>query len=87
MAFFGAVSCLTGNGKASASVGFRKRYPSQGSVSMYSGRAGLFSMFLRRALIYVRKYSASSQYSLPPKRPQDPGMGERDILVLHQKGQ
>jgi hypothetical protein len=54
---------------------------------MYSGRAGLFSMFLRRALIYVRKYSASSQYSLPPERPQDPGMGERDILVLYQKGQ
>ena len=45
--------------------GLRKRYPTDGSVTIYSGLAGLSSIFLRSLLTYTRKESVSLLYSAP----------------------
>src|ERR1700686_4952026 len=52
-------------GVESGSDGLRKRYPTHGSVNMYSGRAGSFSIFLRSILTYDLRYSSSPPYSGP----------------------
>src|ERR1700722_14268302 len=49
----------------SASLGLLKRYPTQGSLTMYSGLAGFFSIFLRSVQMHVRRYSSSPPYSRP----------------------